>query len=418
MSCEALLEIAVPGPFHEGLHYSIPESIQEKNLLLPGTRVLVPLGTKKVVGVILSRLSHDPTQTHPFLLKPIEAILDPEPIYTSALFELILWLSRYYHHPIGDTFQTALIGPLALPEPLNFTHARKQKAQIEKASLPLEEERTLSAEQAVVLEHSLAKECFHVQCLEGVTGSGKTEIYLRRIPHLLKQGKQILILVPEIGLTPQTVSRFESRFQEPVVLLHSGLNKRERKSAILRALKGEAKIIIGTRSAIFVPTQHLGLIIVDEEHDLSFKQQHGLRYHARDVAIKRAQLENIPILLGSATPSLETLAHALSGKYLHLSLNTRVQGRSLPRIYCIDLKVQKKVIDGLSQALIAAIRKHLDQGNQVLIFINRRGFSPLLICHGCGWQALCPRCDKAYTLHLHPTRLHCHHCESQKPVPL
>jgi primosomal protein N' (replication factor Y) len=424
---KSLIRVAVPGPFETGLDYLPPE--EGSPLPSLGSRVLVPLGKKKVVGVVVEITRSetleaqknppvlDSAEQTPFKYKAIDAVLDPSPIYSRALFELILWMSRYYHHPIGETFQTALIGPLSKAEPLSKPTQRKSKKEVSTSSVKQDFPKTLSLEQKTVLEESFLKTTFHVQCLEGVTGSGKTEIYLQRIAPLMTEGKQVLILVPEIGLTPQTIERFQSRFNVPIAVLHSGLNDTERRQAILASAQGEAKIIIGTRSAVFVPTHDLAFILIDEEHDLSFKQQNGLRYHARDLAIKRAQLENIPVLLGSATPSLETLHHALSGKYVHLKLSERAQGNPLPPIYCINLKAQKNITDGLSQPLIEAIKRHLNQGNQALIFINRRGFSPVLMCHECGWQAACPRCDKAYTLHIHPTRLHCHHCDVQKPAP-
>ncbi len=424
----SLIRVAVPGPFETGLDYLPPENASPFPSL--GSRVLVPLGKKNVVGVVVQMSLSDPKEAlknapaldsgEPctFKYKRIEAVLDEHPIYSHALFELILWMSRYYHHPIGDTFQTALIGPLSKAEPLSKTTRKKSNKETIAEEKPAQDvPKTLSREQKTALDQSFLSTTFHVQCLEGVTGSGKTEIYLQRIAPVIAEGKQVLILVPEIGLTPQTIERFQSRFQVPMVALHSGLNETERRHAILAAAGGEAKMIIGTRSAVFVPTDKLGFILIDEEHDLSFKQQNGLRYHARDLAIKRAQLENIPILLGSATPCLETLHHALSGKYLHLKLLERAQGNPLPPIYCIPLKAQKNMVDGLSQPLIEAIKRHLDRGHQALIFINRRGFSPVLMCHECGWQAACPRCDKPYTLHIHPTRLHCHHCDAQKPAP-
>ncbi len=495
-----LLEIAVPGPFQGGLDYELPEKMLEKNDIflksLVGRRVQTSLGKRSVTGVILKiKPSEEMLQPEPpkkINIKAIETILDSTPIYQDTLFKLILWISQYYHHPIGDTFQTALIGPLSEPLPLqleprekialteeglliykvHMEPRHKKSAQeaspkkspqqekllcllgqvadhalpkeelkaleisqsaiktllaknwiyitteppILKANIPTDFPKTLTAEQEKVLIASLEKNTFHVQCLEGVTGSGKTEIYLQRIVPILERGQQVLILVPEIGLTPQTIKRFEARFPYPVMTLHSGLNASEKKSAIYYSLHGHAKIIIGTRSAVFIPTQHLGMIIIDEEHDLSFKQQNGLRYHARDVAIKRAQLENIPILLGSATPSLETLHHALTHKYLHLKLLERPGLTSLPLLHCIDLKAQKNLIDGLSPPFILAIRKHLAAKGQILIFMNRRGFAPMLMCHDCGWQAICPRCEKPYTLHIHPTRLCCHHSEVQKNI--
>jgi len=252
--------------------------------------------------------------------------------------------------------------------------------------------------------------------LEGVTGSGKTEVYLHCIEHTLKQGLAALILVPEIGLTPQTVARFKQRFNVPVAALHSGLTDPQRLHDWMAASRGHSPIIIGTRSAIFTPIKNLGLIIVDEEHDLSFKQHEGLRYHARDVAIMRASQRNIPIVLGSATPSLESLHNCSTSRYQHLTIKTRAGGAKLPRFELIDIR-SRPLEEGFSQPLLRLMTSHLEAGNQVLVFLNRRGFSPTLMCHNCSWMANCKRCESRYTLHLNPHQLRCHHCDSQRPVP-
>jgi len=257
---------------------------------------------------------------------------------------------------------------------------------------------------------------FNVHLLEGVTGSGKTEIYLQAIADVLALGKQVLVLVPEINLTPQTLRRFERRFNRDIAVFHSGLTDNQRLSAWLRARNGKADIIIGTRSAIFTPLANPGLIIIDEEHDASYKQQDGFRYSGRDLAIYRARQLNIPVVLGTATPSLESLNNALAGRYHYLRLTQRAGEANHPDYRLLDIKGQE-LSEGFSAALINIIRSHLERKNQVLIFINRRGFAPLLLCRECGWIATCPRCDSSYTLHRHPARLSCHHCEAQKPVP-
>ncbi|MCF7982699.1 MAG: primosomal protein N', partial [Pseudomonadales bacterium] len=247
-------------------------------------------------------------------------------------------------------------------------------------------------------------------------GSGKTEVYLQLIEKVLALGCSALVLVPEIGLTPQTVSRFKQRFNIPITLLHSGLSDQQRAHDWLHTAQEAKGIIIGTRSSVFTPIHQLGIIIVDEEHDLSFKQQDGLRYSARDVAVMRAHQENIPVILGSATPSLESLYNVQNNRYHHLHLPERAGNASLPSIELIDIR-SRPLQDGFSQPLISAISEQLANGNQVLVFLNRRGFSPILICHECGWMAKCQRCDARLTLHLHPYQLHCHHCSAQKPVP-
>ncbi|HEC20581.1 MAG TPA: primosomal protein N' [Gammaproteobacteria bacterium] len=256
---------------------------------------------------------------------------------------------------------------------------------------------------------------FGVHLLEGVTGSGKTEVYLALMERVLSQGRQVLVLVPEIGLTPQLVSRFQRRLNAPMVVLHSGLSNRERLSAWLAARSGEAALVIGTRSAVFTPFNNLGLVILDEEHDASFKQQEGFRYSARDVAVKRAQLEDLPVVLGSATPSLESLYNAQQGRYARLALTRRAGVAQAPSIAVLDVRKQP-MFDGLSTALLNAMRRHLESNGQVLVFLNRRGYAPTLLCHDCGWVATCRRCDAHMTLFNHRTRLRCHHCGAERPV--
>ncbi|MDR3479049.1 MAG: primosomal protein N' [Gammaproteobacteria bacterium] len=258
-------------------------------------------------------------------------------------------------------------------------------------------------------------DAFQVFLLDGVTGSGKTEVYLQAITDVLAKQKQVLVLVPEIGLTPQTIQRFRQRFAVPVVALHSGLTDKERLNAWVAAKSGAARIIIGTRSAIFSPFANLGLIVVDEEHDLSFKQQDGFRYHARDLAIMRAHSHEIPIILGSATPSLETLARAMQGRYQHLRLPERAGVAEQPTFCVLDIR-NIQMEEGLSPSLVNAMREHLNNGDQVMLFLNRRGFAPILMCHACGWMAKCKRCDARMTFHHDPRRLHCHHCDSRKPI--
>ncbi|MFD0950291.1 primosomal protein N' [Paraperlucidibaca wandonensis] len=276
----------------------------------------------------------------------------------------------------------------------------------------------LNAEQAVAFDAlRKAEDGFRVWLLQGVTGSGKTEVYLQHIAQVLRSGRQVLVLVPEIGLTPQTVARFQARFRCPVLALHSGLSDRERMQVWRQAREGLAGIIIGTRSAVFTPLARPGLIVIDEEHDLSFKQQEGFRYHGRDVAIRRAQLENIPIVLGSATPSLETLANVHAGRYQRLELKLRAGGAKAPLVRCVDLRGQI-LTDGLCTAAREAMTETLARGEQVLVFLNRRGFAPVMLCHACGWQAGCDRCDAKPTLHRAPMRLQCHHCGSERPPPM
>ncbi|HOB61016.1 MAG TPA: primosomal protein N' [Candidatus Competibacteraceae bacterium] len=258
---------------------------------------------------------------------------------------------------------------------------------------------------------------FGVFLLEGVTGSGKTEVYLRLIEAVLAQGRQALALVPEIGLTPQLLARFRERLPGPLAVLHSGLSDRERLHAWLSARSGVARVVVGTRSAVFAPLPTPGIIIVDEEHDLSFKQQDGFRYHARDLAIIRAQRLGIPVVLGSATPALESLHNARRGRYRALRLPERVGGGRTPSIELLDVRRQP-LIEGLSPPLLERMRAHLAREEQVLLFLNRRGFAPVLFCHECGWLSQCRHCDARMTLHLRQRRLLCHHCGDSRPIDI
>jgi len=253
--------------------------------------------------------------------------------------------------------------------------------------------------------------------LQGVTGSGKTEVYLDIIEHALQQNFQILVLVPEISLTPQLTHRFTQRLNTFIASLHSGLNDTQRHGAWVQASKGIARVVIGTRSALFTPMPDLGLIILDEEHDASFKQQEGFRYHARDLALVRAKNKNIPVLLGSATPSFESLENISRGQYTLLNLTQRgVAGAKPPRVSLLDV-CRRPMEDGISDKLLIKIEEHLNNNGQVLLFLNRRGYAPLLMCHECGWTTACQRCDANMTLHHHNQRLRCHHCGYEKPAP-
>lgn len=273
----------------------------------------------------------------------------------------------------------------------------------------------LNGDQQQALSVLRSSDKFRAYLLDGVTGSGKTEVYLQRVQDVLQQGKQVLVLVPEIGLTPQLVSRLRDRLGIEPALLHSGLTNTARLAAWRAARSGAAHLVVGTRSAIFTPLKSPGLIIVDEEHDHSFKQQEGLRYSARDLAIARAKYLNIPVILGSATPTLEMLQHCRTGSYEHIVLPARAGGAIPPALRLIDT-VRTPAIDGISEPLAAAIHQHLDTDGQVLIFLNRRGFAPTLICGSCGHIAGCERCDSRLTVHASSKQLRCHHCGVCRPL--
>ena len=275
----------------------------------------------------------------------------------------------------------------------------------------------LNDEQRAAADAIRAADGFAAFLLDGVTGSGKTEVYLDAIGDCLARGRQALVLVPEIGLTPQTLARFRTRLGVPVHALHSGLNDGERAATWLAAARGQARVIVGTRSAVFVPLPEAGLIVVDEEHDGSYKQFDGIRYHARDFAIVRARALEVPIVLGSATPSLESLHNAQAGRHAQLRLRHRAGDAKPPAVRIVDVR-KRPLQAGLSSEALDAIRVALDAGGQVLVFKNRRGYAPALLCHDCGWSAQCRRCDASMTVHAHGRRLQCHHCGARAAAPL
>lgn len=474
-----LLEIALPVPLRRNFDYLPPIDFPIKALdsLQAGTLVQVPFGHQELIGILLAVKSVSSYQLDK--LRPAIAIVDQHPVLDTELLELCHWAADYYQSPLGEALQAALPALLRQGEPAQlkgepvFTltmegkglpegalkRARKQaellvalqkvphltrtdlelldiprsiaKSLIDKGLVKIEERAitvdiqipqllrepplTLSDEQ----QHAFAQihfGGFKTWLLDGATGSGKTEIYLQAIEQCLSQGKQALVLVPEIGLTPQTIQRFQRRFTVPITALHSGLNDRERLEAWLQARAGIARIVIGTRSALFTPFQSLGIIIIDEEHDGSFKQQDGFRYSARDLAAVRANRLNIPLILGSATPSLETLHNALQGRYQHLQLTARAGSAKPPEIQLLDIRGEI-LHEGFAQASIDAIGETLACGNQALVFLNRRGYAPTLECHDCGWLANCNFCDARMTVHQTPRHLHCHHCDHQRALP-
>ncbi|KXF82759.1 primosomal protein N' [Enterovibrio coralii] len=467
-----IAQVALPVPLHKTFDYRIANEMP-----VVGGRVRVPFGKQYKVGIVtaLTDTSEFPLEQ----IKPINAVLDTAPLWRPSLYKVLNWASRYYQYPLGDALATVMPGHLRKGKPAirehekqwslteagrdqpltGLTRAPKQarvlqllragamnhsdvleqevtaptlktleekgwiSASTDKPTDPwqrryevIEDKPTLNHEQAMAVATINANPEFGCYLIEGVTGSGKTEVYLNLLEPVLKRGQQALILVPEIGLTPQTINRFKRRFNVPVEVLHSGLNDTERLNAWLAARDNDAAIIIGTRSALFSPCKSLGIIIVDEEHDASYKQQDSFRYHARDLAVMRGHEENIPVILGSATPSLESLHNATTGKYHHLTLTKRAGNAVKAKHGVLDIR-GLYLEAGLSAPLIAEMRKHLNDGNQVMLFLNRRGYAPALMCHECGWLAECKRCDAYYTLHQQSGELRCHHCGSQRPIP-
>ncbi|MGD0465417.1 MAG: primosomal protein N' [Gammaproteobacteria bacterium] len=404
-------KITLFSPLRKLFDYKIPDTII--NQAIVGVRAKIPFGNKILIGFIVDITTHSEFAEEK--LKSIIEILDVEPILSKSLYQTLLWAANYYQSSIGALLNCAL--PKYIKEnkaPKNNTI--KLKPTLNKA---INTPKTIflnTEQQATIKNILLHSNKFTVNLLEGVTGSGKTEVYLQLTKFILEQNKQILILVPEIGLTPQTCQQFTERFTNtPIAILHSQLTAKQRYINWLNAKNGHAKIILGTRSAAFVSLLNPGLFIIDEEHDLSFKQQDSVHYMARDLLIIRAKFANCPIVLGSATPSLETLHNANLYKYQHYKLPNRVNTK-LPTIELIDIR-HKRLSSGLANKTISEIKQYLAQKNQVLLFINRRGFAPVLKCFNCQFTKKCLHCDANMNFHIYTNKLHCHHCQATDTVP-
>jgi primosomal protein N' (replication factor Y) len=470
-----IFHIALDTPLRRIFDYLPPPNAPRTPL--PGVRVLVPFGRQRLVGILVGIAAES---TLPVAkLKAALEILDSQPVYDPVTFELLRWAADYYHHAIGEVFAAALPvsmragqpaveltehwslseqgrAELALPSskrapqqrallswlaPRPAATAEEVSRSFKPALLKNLAERgwiaasasesqgslgdlkilpgalELTGAQAQAVDSILATlGAFSVHLLDGVTGSGKTEVYLQVIAAAIGGGGQALVLVPEIALTPQLVDRFRRRFSAGIVAVHSGLTDSERRDAWRAAHGAHARIVIGTRSAVFTSMPRLSLIVVDEEHDASYKQHEGFRYSARDLAVMRARGAAVPIILGSATPSLETLENALSGRYVKHSLPQRPGAAQPPRMVVVDLR-RHAVDQGLSTPVVQAIDQHLKAGGQVIVFLNRRGYAPSLFCNSCGWVAPCPHCDARMTLHRRALKLRCHHCGAQAAIP-
>lgn len=462
-----ILQVAIAVPLDRLFDYWPPEQA-DIDSIQPGLRVEVPFGKQRKIGVVLGIVQAKDSSVDLARLKTVERILDASPLLSATDLKLLRWASRYYHHAIGEVIATAFpvalrqgkpavlqsetayglteLGRQTLPEQLS-------RAPKQQALLALLGEQSGSVCETQLTEHkpalkallakglvdaqayrpeTTAEKCrlglaanaeqqqainavvadlgrFAVSLLQGVTGSGKTEVYMQIIAAALARDLQVLVLLPEITLTPQLEQRFRARFNVPMVCFHSKLNDSQRLQAWLSMQQGEAAIMLGTRSALFTPLPRAGLIILDEEHDSSFKQQEGFRFSARDVAIARGKMLNVPVLLGSATPSLESLFNAAQQRYRLLPLSARAGSAVQPVFQILDIR-NKPLQAGLSEPLIAAIGATLAKGQQVMLFLNRRGFAPVLICHGCGWVSRCIRCDANMVIHAGERRLRCHHC--------
>jgi primosomal protein N' (replication factor Y) len=474
-----VLKIAIPVPVRKVFDYLPPASV-DTAALQPGVRIEVPFGRRRKIGVLLDIV--EASDIDPERLREALAVLDATPLLSPDDLRLLVWASRYYHHPIGEALAAAFTvllrrGESAAPETIRRLYpvgadnpdaedavkrAPRQSAllrmlrgapdglapdvlcgldwdfrsaaeslvrkglaawrkgpagpwsvpSVAPCPAPL---RLNSDQDAAVASVTEALNEYRAFLLEGVTGSGKTEVYLRVAQEVLARGRQVMVLLPEISLTPQLEARFRARVSAPVAVFHSGLAEGERRRAWLGMQRGETPILLGTRSAVFTPMKSPGLIILDEEHDASFKQQDGFRFSARDVAVKRASLLKIPVLMGSATPSLESLYNVRQGRYRLLRLPKRAGGAAEPGFRLLDIRGQR-LLEGISSRLAADIAATLARGEQVLLFVNRRGFAPTLICHACGWVAQCRCCDANLVIHVGDGRLRCHHCGHEQAL--
>ncbi len=471
---EPVLAIAVPAPVMQLYDYLPPPG--ESPHGQQGRRVLVPFGRSRRVGLVMGVREPRVPRAR---LRPALDFLDQSALLPEDLLRMLEWAAAYYQHPPGEVVAAALPASLrrggALADGGAAWHATAagriadlaalaKRAPVQSALLGLlvasadgldaggldpaiggwrrampllaakglVEQRTrplalaaatartegpcLTAPQQAAVERVLSGSGFRAFLLDGVTGSGKTEVYLRCINAAIESGRQSLVLVPEIALTPQLVARFRERLDAPVVELHSGLSDSDRLRAWTAARAAAASVVIGTRSAVFAPLAHPGLIIVDEEHDASYKQQEGFRYSGRDLAVWRARALDVPVVLGSATPSLESIENARAGRYERLVLPARTGEAGDPAVQLVDMR-RHPPTDGLTQPLAAAIQAHLDAGGQVLVYLNRRGFAPVLLCPACGQVAECLRCDARMVVHQRRAQLICHHCGAERPLP-
>ncbi|MDA8390771.1 MAG: primosomal protein N' [Gammaproteobacteria bacterium] len=462
-----MVHVAVPLPLARLFAYQASEPLP------PGVRVRVPFGARVLTGLVMSADGAEPSDR---ALRAVIECLDSAPLFTEEYLRFLMFVADYYHHPVGEVVFAALppalkgnrdpgdrLRPAGLAltaagqsfDPVHFGRAERKRrlfaavreheiltpatlgalgagfARVAKdlvdagllARVPVPALScagtpgpALRDDQRSAIESIRAAQGFAPFLLFGVTGSGKTEVYLRVIEEVVRGGRQALVLVPEIGLTPQLVARFAERLGSAPGVLHSGCTPTERARVWRAAQTGHAPVVVGTRSAVFVPLKAPGIIVVDEEHDPSFKQQDGFRYHARDVAVLRGQRAGVPVLLGSATPSLESYRHARAGRYTLLRLPDRGAGRVQPAVRLIDLGAEPAA-DGLSPSLVRAVGDTLRRHEQALLFLNRRGFSPVLLCRDCRWHAPCDHCDARLTVHAARQQLRCHHCGHEGPLP-
>lgn len=473
----SLLRVALPAPLPKLFDYLPPAGMAARECL-PGMRIKVPFGRTSKIALVVQQVQDSEVPAE--RLRAAKSLLDRQPLLAPSDLDFLQWAAAYYHYPVGEVISAALplrlrkqaralplaetVYRLGMPAEEALASVRRAprqhavlqalmdapgcqlsdsqlRARCEDPGDPLRRLRdkgVVAASQAepqacsfvpVAAGYPLNSEQeqavaavsdvlggFSAFLLEGVTGSGKTEVYLQLVAGVLARGQSAMILVPEISLTPQLQQRFAERLGGAVSVLHSGMGEAERERAWQRARLGLDRVVLGTRSLVLNPVADLGLIVVDEEHDNSFKQQEGFRYSARDLAVVRAQRADCPVLLGTATPSLESLRNVQAGRYRQLQLTERAGDARPPRIDLLDIRDQP-LQSGLSEPMLKELARTLQAGEQAMVFLNRRGFAPVLSCYSCGWVSDCPRCDAHQTLHRASNLLWCHHCGSQRPVP-
>jgi primosomal protein N' (replication factor Y) len=470
-----VIHVALPVPVRRLFDYILADPAL-LHAIRPGMRVKVPFGKTATRTGLVTEISTN-SQLDKNRLKPVISVLDGKPLFDEAHIALVKWACSYYHHPVGEIFFANLPASLRQGKPVhrqikytwqltaagrqihleNFGNAPRQARLIgllKDSPAGISQDKLPGSNWSPVLRTLFAKglvrKCEQTEntwqaaahaediipnpaqqhaidtvinlsgryqgvLLHGVTGSGKTAVYIEIIRQYLAWGKQTLIMVPEIGLAPQLVSRLQAHLNTRVAVMHSGLTDKERLQAWLDARDGVVSVVLGTRSAIWTPMLNPGVIIIDEEHDLSYKQQDGFRYSARDVAIMRGKMLDIPVVLGTATPSMESLQNVTENKYIQLGLPERTGNAIQPGLNIIDVRSQQ-MHGALSAALLRAVQKELENHQQVLLFLNKRGFSPVLMCHACGWTAKCRRCDIQMTYYKLKDRISCHHCDSSFPA--
>jgi len=411
-----IVDVAVPFRVYQSFHYTLDEASAQS--VSEGSVVEVSLGTKKthafVVGI------HADSNIPREKLKAVSKIIKNEPVFSENMLKLLRWTSEYYCHPLGEVLDAAI--PRQQLKPLKRKSSGHKTKELGLAFPHQQTQKpVLTEEQAKAVKEILDPSEVRPFLLHGVTGSGKTEVYLRVLEELLLQGKGAIILVPEIALTPQLLGRFSARFPGKVAVLHSDLTPAQRSHQWEKVFTGEAQIVVGARSAVFAPVKNLGLIVVDEEQEASFKQEDSLRYHARDLAIVRASFEKSKVILGSATPSLESFQNAQMGRYCYLELKKRVNQRPLPKTTFVDIKDPsewfQKQTSWLSKKLVEKIDTVLKAQQQTILYLNRLGFAHFLFCKDCGHTYRCENCDVALTYYQNPPSLKCHYCGEKHSVP-